>query len=111
MKWVRRLIVLLVAVAIGAAIYFAMQPQPTQVDIATVGRGPLQVTINEDGKTRIKERYVVSAPLAGRLMRIDIDPGDAVTAGQTQVATIEPSDPQLLNPRELAGAEAREKAA
>ncbi len=71
----------------------------------------MQVTIDEDGKTRIKERYVVSAPLAGRLLRIDKDPGDEVVAGETLLATIEPSDPDLLNPRELAEAEARMKAA
>ena len=111
MKLVRRLILGGVAVAICFAIYIAMQPQPTKVDISNVTRGPLQVTVNEDGKTRIKERYIVSAPLAGRLLRIDIDPGDEVKAGKTRIATIEPSDPQLLNPRELAAAEAREKAA
>ena len=111
MKNVRRLIIVLVAVGIVFAIYRALQPQPIRVDLAEVTRGPMRVTVDEDGKTRIKERYVVSAPLAGRLLRIDIDPGDAVFANQTRLATIEPSDPQLLNPRELAAAEAREKAA
>lgn len=111
MKLVRRLILLFVAVGVCAAIYVAMQPQPIKVDVAKVSRGPLQVTVDEDGKTRIKERYIVSAPLSGRLLRIDIDPGDEVKAGKTRIATIEPTDPQLLNPRELAAAEAREKAA
>lgn len=111
MKWVRRLIVLGITLGIATAIYQAMQQPPIRVDVDTVTRGPLRVTVNEDGKTRIKERYVISAPLAGRLMRIGINPGDPVEAGETIVATIEPSDPQLLNPRELATAEAREKAA
>ena len=111
MKWVRRLIGLLIVVGIAAAIYHAMLSPPVRVDVESVTRGPLRVTVDEDGKTRIKERYVVSAPLAGRLLRIGIDPGDTVQAGETIVATIEPSDPQLLNPRELATAEAREKAA
>lgn len=111
MKNVRRLLLLLFAIGVAVAIYVAMQPQPIKADFATVVRGDLQVTVNEDGKTRIKERYVISAPLAGRLLRIDIDPGDAVEAKTTQLATIEPTDPQLLNPRELASAEAREKAA
>lgn len=111
MKIVRRLLVILLAIGIATAIYLAMQPQPVQVDVATIGRGALRVTVDEDGKTRIKERYVISAPLAGRMMRIDIDPGDLVDANQTPVVTIEPTDPQLLNPRELASAEAREKAA
>ena len=111
MKTVRRVLIALVAVAIAAAIYLAMQPQPAKVDVEQVTRGELRVTVDEDGRTRIRERYVVSAPLAGRVSRIDIDPGDEVTQGKTRLATIEPSDPQLLNPRELAGAEAREKAA
>ena len=111
MKWVRRTIGLLVVVGIAMAIYQAMQTPPVRVDVESVTRGPLRVTVDEDGKTRIKERYVVSAPLAGRLLRIGIDAGDFVESGKTIVATIEPSDPQLLNPRELATAEAREKAA
>lgn len=110
MKNVRRLLLLLVAVGIAVAIFVAMQPQPIKADFATVDRGDIQVTVNEDGKTRIKERYVISAPLAGRLLRVDIDPGDLVEANETKLATIEPTDPQLLNPRELASAEARERA-
>ena len=111
MKWVRRLILIAIAVGIGVAIFQAMKTPPIRVDVGTITRGPLRVTVDEDGKTRIKERYLVSAPLAGRLLRIDIEPGDKVEAGKTVVATIEPSDPQLLNPRELATAEAREKSA
>lgn len=111
MKWVRRVIVLAIVFGIAFAIYRAMQTPPVRVDIGMITRGPMRVTVDEDGKTRIKERYVVSAPLAGRLLRIGIDPGDSVNTGETIVATIEPSDPQLLNPRELATAEAREKAA
>ena len=111
MKNIRRVLLILVGIGIGSAIWYAMQPQPARVDVATVMRGELEVTVDEDGKTRIKERYVVSAPLAGRLLRIDIDPGDEVTTGVSRLATIEPSDPRLLNPRELASAEARERAA
>lgn len=111
MKTVRRLILILLGMGIAVAIYLAMRPQPAKVDVAQVRLDDLMVTIDEDGKTRIKERYVVSAPLAGRLLRIDIDPGDVVKAGDSRLATIEPNDPQLLNPRELASAEAREKAA
>ena len=72
-RTVRRLLVLLIAIAVVASIVYAFQPQPIGVDLALVTRGPLQVTIDEDGKTRIKERYVVSAPLAGRLLRINMD--------------------------------------
>ena len=111
MKNVRRLVIVLIAAGIIVAIAQALRPQPVRVDVARVTRGPIRVTIDEDGKTRIKERYVVSAPLAGRLLRINKDPGDTVKGSETRLATLEPSDPQLLNPRELAAAEAREKGA
>ena len=111
MKIVRRLVVVLIAVGIIVAIARALRPQPVRVDVASATMGPIRVTIDEDGKTRIKDRYVVSAPLAGRLLRINTNPGDTVKATKTRLATLEPSDPQLLNPRELAAAEAREKAA
>jgi HlyD family secretion protein len=78
-----------------------------EVDETAVARGPLRVTVDEDGKTRIKERYVVSAPLAGRLQRIRPRPGDCVRAGKTQLAVLEPSDPPLLDDRARAEAEAR----
>ncbi len=102
---------LLVAAGLVYALAQALRPKPIRVDVASVMERSLKVTIDEDGKTRIKERYVVSAPLDGRLLRIDKDPGDFVKAGESRLATLEPSDPQLLNPRELAAAEAREQAA
>src|SRR5690606_4194905 len=59
----------------------------------------------------IKERYVVSTPLGGRLLRIGLDVGDAVQAGETVLARIQPTDPELLDPRAVAQAQARVKAA
>ena len=76
---VRSILCLAVVAAVGRRPGVEFWPQPVAVEVATVGRGPLRVTVDEDGKTRIKERYVVSTPLAGRLQRIDLDPGDAVT--------------------------------
>ena len=110
MKILRRILMLLGVAGLAAAIYSAMQTPPERVDVETVRRQTLRVTVDEDGKTRIKERYIVSAPVAGRLLRIDIDPGDVVQS-DARLAVIEPSDPQLLNPRDLAAARAREKAA
>lgn len=104
------LLVLFAAAAVGVVVY-AFWPQPIAVDTAEVVRGPMQVTVDEDGKTRIKERYIVSAPLAGRLARIQLDAGDPIQAGETLLAVIEPGDPELLDARELAQAEARVKAA
>jgi HlyD family secretion protein len=107
----RYLPILAVAVAGIALLAYALWPQPVQVDVLRVTRGPLQVTIDEDGKTRVKERYVVSAPLSGQLGRVELHPGDAVEAGKTMVAAIEPTDPALLDARLMSEAESRVKAA
>ncbi len=109
--WYKRLAWAVVAMAIVGAIIYFMMPRPVYVDLAEVSRGALLVTVDEDGKTRIKERYVVSSPLAGRLQRIDLEPGDSVVTGNTVLAVIEPTDPNLLDPRARAEAEARVKAA
>lgn len=112
MRAVLRTILPLLAIAgLFGAIVWSFWPQPAAVEVDTVRRGPLRVTVDDDGKTRIKERYVVSAPLGGKLLRIDLDPGDAVVAGTTPLATIAPSDPELLDARALAQAEAKVKAA
>lgn len=108
---VRTILFLIVIGSIVGGLVWSFWPQPVGVEVATVTRGPLRVTVDEDGKTRIKERYVVAAPLAGRLLRIDWDPGDAVTRGQTVLATLEPLEPELLDARAVAQAEARVKAA
>jgi HlyD family secretion protein len=97
------------AVAVGAA--YALWPRPVEVDVATVTRGPLEVTVDEDGKTRVRERYIVSAPLAGQLARIELQAGDAVEPGKTILTTIEPIDPSLIDDRTRAEAEARVRAA
>jgi HlyD family secretion protein len=102
-----KLFVVLIAAIVVVGLGYAFWPQPVEVDLAEVARGPLEVTVDEDGKTRIREKYVVSAPLAGRLLRIDMDAGDPVEAGKTLLATIEPRDPELLDARTIAQAEAR----
>ena len=90
---------------------YAFLPQPVEVDLVEVERGDVRVTVDEDGKTRIREKYVVSAPLNGRILRISMDPGDEVDAGKTLLTMIEPRDPELLDARSVAQAEARVKAA
>ena len=99
------------AAAVLGAIAYGLRPAPVEADLATVVRGDIRETIDQDGKTRIRERYTVSAPLAGRLLRIGLDPGDAVTAGETVVASIEPRDPELLDARAVLQAEANVRAA
>lgn len=92
-------------------IVFAMRPQPQPVDAATIARGGLQVSIDEEGETRVRDRYVVSSPLAARVLRIELEPGDPVTANSTVVATLRPADPSLLDARSQAEAQARIRAA
>lgn len=97
----------LAAAAIGLMLVWAFRPQPVVVETGWVETGSLEVTVNEDGRTRIRERYVVSAPLAGKLDRISLHPGDPVEEGKTLIARIQPTDPQLLDPSAKAQAEAR----
>jgi HlyD family secretion protein len=106
-----KLFVLLVAAAIAGGLVFAFVPRPVEVDLVQVDRGTVRVTVDEDGKTRIREKYVVSAPLNGRILRISMDPGDKVEAGKTLLTMIEPRDPELLDARSVAQAEARVKGA
>ncbi len=110
-KWLRRAGPAAVALLVLAGIAWGLRPRPLEVDLAGVTRGPMRVTVDEEGKTRIRERYVVSAPLAGSLMRIQLKAGSPVIAGQTVLAVLEPGDPAFLNAREKAEAEARVKAA
>ncbi len=106
-----KLFVFLIAAAIIAGLGYAFMPRPVEVDLVKVERGTVRVTVDEDGKTRIREKYVVSAPLNGRILRINLDPGDEVKAGKTLLTMIEPRDPELLDARSVAQAEARVKAA
>jgi HlyD family secretion protein len=107
----RRLLLAVCGVGVLAALAYAFMPQPVSVDVAMVTRGPLAVTVDEDGKTRIKDRYIISAPLAGNLRRVELHAGDPVTRGEAVVAAIEPQDPGLLDAREIAEREAKVKSA
>ena len=96
---------ILCAVLAGGLIY-AFMPQPVAVDLDQASRGTLQITVDDEGKTRVRDIYVVSAPLPGRAMRITKKAGDPVIASQTVLATIEPSDPTPLDIRSRTQAEA-----
>ena len=102
---------IVVALAVVGLIVYAFLPARVEVDVARVERGSLLVTVDREGKTRVRERYVVSAPLAGRIQRIELHPGDRIEAAKTVLAVIEPGDPALLDPRARAEAEARVRAA
>lgn len=85
--------------AVAAFFAFAFWPRAVLVEMAEIKRGPMTATIDEEGKTRIKERYVVSAPVAGRLMRLDIETGDEVVGGETIVVRMTPALPAALDIR------------
>ncbi|MDP6581684.1 MAG: hypothetical protein QF681_13605, partial [Vicinamibacterales bacterium] len=106
-----RFIVWGVALLVVAALVYALQPQPLEADFVTIDTGPLQVTLDEEGETRVRDRFMVSAPLAGRVLRIELEPGDPVIANDTILATFLPADPTLLDARTRAEIEARVRAA
>jgi HlyD family secretion protein len=106
-----RLFLWISGLAIAGAIAWAFRAPPVPVDLALVTRGDLRVTIDEEGMTRVRERYVVSAPVAGRLQRIGLKAGDEVDANTTVLATFLPATPTPLDPRMRAETEARLKTA
>jgi HlyD family secretion protein len=95
-------------IALGATgLALSLRTPPLPVDVTTAVRGSLRVTLDHEGRTRVRERYVVAAPVAGRVLRIELEPGDPVTAGRTVLARILPGAPALLDARARAGAEAQ----
>jgi HlyD family secretion protein len=88
------------------ALAWAFAPRPVQVEVAVVTQGRFEATIDEDGKTRLRDRYVVSAPLAGRLDRVTLREGDVVQAGAI-VATLTPVLSPMLDERTLRELQAR----
>jgi HlyD family secretion protein len=94
-----------------AILAVALWPRSAAVDMAAVERGPLRVTIDEEGETRVRDRFVVTAPVAGRVQRVELEPGDPVKAQETVLATFLPADPVPLDARSRAEAEAAQASA
>ena len=105
--WCKRIGLALVAAAAAGLLFYAFRPAPVRVEVARAERGKLQVTVDEEGKTRVRDRFVMTAPVAGRVERIPLHQGDAVTPG-TIAARIHPLP---LDPRARAEAIARVQAA
>jgi len=105
----KRLIAAIVVVLGIAAM--ATWPGSIEVSTAKVDRGPMQVTLDKDGETRVRDKFVVSAPVAGRLQRIELEPGDAVVKGKSVVARVATADAPLLDPRTRSELEASVDAA
>ena len=107
---VGRIVSIVVVALILAAAAWALWPRPVPVEIAMIARGNIAVTVEEDGIARIRDIYRVTAPVAGRLVRVSLRAGDPVEPGQT-VATIEPASPGLLDERSRQMAESAVQAA
>lgn len=99
------------AAAFGAGLYYTFQEQPVPIDVAQITSGPMEVTIDADGVTRIRNVFEVSAPVSGTALRSPVEVGDFVLAGETVVAIIEPSQPVFLDARSRLQAEAAIKEA
>jgi HlyD family secretion protein len=95
----RRGLLVLAAIAVGGGFAWAMWPKPVAVDFAPVAHGTLLVTVDEEGKTRIRDVYAVSAPITGKVLRLSLDPGDVVKKDATVVAVLEPTAPPFLDVR------------
>jgi len=98
--WSPLVLVLVVTVA------WLFRPAAVPVDLVAVSRGPLMVSVSDEGETRVRDMYVVSSPVPGRMRRIELEAGDAVVADETVIARIEPSDPSFLDVRSAAEAKA-----
>jgi HlyD family secretion protein len=98
-RWLTNWRILATALVVLTILGVALWPESIEVDVTQAQRGPLQVTIDEEGQTRVRERFLVSAPVAGRLQRIELEPGDPVKRGRTVLARINPAQPTLLDTR------------
>ncbi|MES9992016.1 MAG: HlyD family efflux transporter periplasmic adaptor subunit [Candidatus Thiodiazotropha sp.] len=101
----------LLGLILVAILVWAFIPKPIPVDMLTLEPGEMTVTVDEEGETRVRDVFVLSAPISGRALRIDAEVGDQVRAQQTKVAEIEPTDATLLDPRSEAQARADIRAA
>jgi HlyD family secretion protein len=99
------------AAAALALLVYALRPAPAGVDTARVARGAMEVVVEEEGRTRVKQVYTVSAPISGRVLRTALEVGDAVIKDQTIVAVIQPADPSFLDLRSRHEIEAQIEAA
>ena len=96
----------LLAAILLAGIAYSLSPRPITVDLISVTQGELIVTVDEEGKTRVRDIYLLSAPVTGRLRRVQVDVGDVTAFDETVIAEIEPIDPDFLDHRSEAQAEA-----
>lgn len=105
-----RLIGAMIAVVLAIAVYVATRTPAIEVEVAEVTRGPMSTSVDDLAETRVRDLYLVSAPVAGELLRVPLKPGARVVAGETLLARIRPAAPGALDARTLAQAEANVRA-
>jgi len=107
-SWTKRITGIAVLALIAAGLIWFAWPRPLPVDLATVTKGPIEVTADDDGKTHVRHIYTVSAPIAGKVLRIShpvgeqgpsLHVGDQVTANETVVALMQPTPPSFIDVR------------
>lgn len=103
----RKRIAVTIGIILLVLLVIMLGPRPMPVDIGMTSKGPLQIMVESEGRTRIKNIYIVSAPVAGRLLRISLKAGDTVKAGETVLALIEPPQPDFLDARTIAERKAK----
>jgi HlyD family secretion protein len=106
MSWSFRIGAAIIGLALLAGAFVVLRPQPVEVEVAKVARGPLSQSVIDDGRARVRERYTVSAPVAGTLARIELSEGDGVEPG-TVLARLLPLASPLLDPESRKAAEQR----
>ena len=107
----RLLLIAAIGLLVIAALVWSFWPRPVAVELASVSRGPMQVEVSDEGRTRVRETYQISAPVSGRLVRVEVHPGDIVEGGKTKVAELLPIAPSFLDVRTRSQAEAAVKSA
>jgi|GEM_PF-3985356 len=80
-----------VTVIVGAALVFAFRPTPLLVDVAEVARGGMTVSVRDEVRARVRDVFVVSAPIGGQLLRVEKEPGDPAHAGETVARLLPPT--------------------
>ncbi len=110
LRWIKRGLLISLGVGVVGSLIYAWLPKPVAVDVGFVRRMPLDEVVAEEGKTRVRDRFVVSAPITGTLQRVDLDVGAVVAAGDV-IAHITPPAPALLDQRAREEARARLAAA
>lgn len=109
-QWRRSALLALIAGLLAWALYVGFRPQPVEVEVGTARHAPLQVTVQQEGRTRVVDRYAVTAPVSGYARRIPLNVGDAVERG-AMLVELEPARAEIPDARRRAEAQARIAAA